>query len=354
MNKNTSYCLRCGAPMNPPRSGHYNCEYCGASYFAGGIFSRAVYYLKGVSQTKGFNASIIIPAGLGSILLALLIFRYPSFQKNKVQNIQSQTEQENTFEEDVIKESIKETIRIIPQLLNQEISKKEKIEIKNIQQPISVIPKKPVTIAPERNNNSASKGFKTVERNEVNSLAFRMKIAGTIGFRPSIKTVNYISRRNSIKKIKSSDKSNYYFLQGYEKKLMGDFDGALADYTRAISINPNDPDYYYFRGWLRSKPEVRDLTGAASDLEMLNRLEPNKVQNLLDLATVYSRLLYPFEAYKLLDMAQRIEPDNGNIVWWRGIFIIKSGKLPVGCRYVREARRMKASDYNPTMLKSCN
>ena len=61
-----------------------------------------------------------------------------------------------------------------------------------------------------------------------------------------------------------------------------------------------------------------------------------------------------FEAFKILDVAQRIEPQNGNIVWWRGIFTIKSGKHPVGCRYVREARRMKASDYNPTMLKSCN
>ena len=135
---------------------------------------------------------------------------------------------------------------------------------------------------------------------------------------------------------------------------MGDFNGALADYSRAISINPNDPDYYYFRGWLRAKPEVRDLSGAAADLQMLNRLEPNNVQNLLDLATVYSRMLYPFEAFKLLDVAQRIEPENGNIVWWRGIFTIKSGKLPVGCKYVREARRLKASDYNATMLKACN
>ena len=65
-------------------------------------------------------------------------------------------------------------------------------------------------------------------------------------------------------------------------------------------------------------------------------------------------MLYPFEAFKLLDVAQRIEPENGNIVWWRGIFTIKSGKLPVGCKYVRAARRMKASDYNATMLKSCN
>jgi tetratricopeptide (TPR) repeat protein len=335
--------------MNPPRSGHYNCEFCGASYFAGGVLSRGVYYIKRLTQTKGFNSSIVIPAGLGSLLLVLLIFRYPSFQKNKVENVPIPTRQENTFEEDVIKESIKETIRIIPQLINQEITKREDIPTK-----IPVVPKKPITFLPEKNNRESSQGFKTVERNDVNSLSFKMKIAGTIGFRPSIKTVNYISRRNSIKKINSRDKSNYYFEQGYEKKIMGDFNGAVADYSRAISINPNDPDYYYFRGWLRAKPEVRDLPGAASDLEMLNKLEPNNVQNLLDLATVYSRALYPFESYKLLDMAQRIEPDNGNIVWWRGIFTIKSGKLPVGCRYVREARRMKASDYNPTMLKACN
>ena len=345
----TTNCLRCGAPMNPPRSGHYNCEFCGASYFAGGVLSRGVYYIKRLTQTKGFNSSIVIPAGLGSLLLVLLIFRYPSFQKNKVENVPIPTRQENTFEEDVIKESIKETIRIIPQLINQEITKRENIPTK-----IPVVPKKPITFLPEKNNRESSQGFKTVERNDVNSLSFKMKIAGTIGFRPSIKTVNYISRRNSIKKINSRDKSNYYFEQGYEKKIMGDFNGALSDYSRAISINPNDPDYYYFRGWLRAKPEVRDLPGAASDLEMLNKLEPNNVQNLLDLATVYSRALYPFESYKLLDMAQRIEPDNGNIVWWRGIFTIKSGKLPVGCRYVREARRMKASDYNPTMLKACN
>ena len=345
----TTNCLRCGAPMNPPRSGHYNCEFCGASYFAGGVLSRGVYYIKRLTQTKGFNSSIVIPAGLGSLLLVLLIFRYPSFQKNKVENVPIPTRQENTFEEDVIKESIKETIRIIPQLINQEITKREDIPTK-----IPVVPKKPITFLPEKNNRESSQGFKTVERNDVNSLSFKMKIAGTIGFRPSIKTVNYISRRNSIKKINSRDKSNYYFEQGYEKKIMGDFNGALSDYSRAISINPNDPDYYYFRGWLRAKPEVRDLPGAASDLEMLNKLEPNNVQNLLDLATVYSRALYPFEAYKLLDMAQRIEPDNGNIVWWRGIFTIKSGKLPVGCRYIRQARRMKASDYNPTMLKACN
>ena len=347
MNESTANCLRCGAPMNPPKSGHYNCEFCGAPYFAGGILARSVHYVKRITQTKGFNSSIVIPVGLGSILLTLLIFRYPTFQKNKVENIPTPTKEETTFEEEIIKE----TIKIIPSLLLQ---KKENIDIQESQKIIQFVPKKPATFLPEKNNRESSQEFITVERNDVNSLAFRMKIAGTIGFRPSIKTVNYISRRNSIKKINPKDKSNYYFKQGYEKKIMGDFDGALADYSKAIVINPNDPDYYYFRGWLRAKPEIRDLVGAASDLEILNRLEPNNVQNLLDLATVYSRALYPFEAFKLLDVAQRIEPQNGNIVWWRGIFIIKNGKLPTGCKFVRQARRMKASDYNPTMLKACN
>ena len=219
MNESTTNCLRCGAPMIPPKSGHYNCEFCGVPYFAGGILARSVHYVKRITQTQGFNSSIVIPVGLGSVLLTLLIFRYPSFQKNKVENIPTPTRQENTFEEDIIKESIKETIKIITQLINQEITKKTE----DIPPIIPVVPKKIITFLPEKNNRENSQKFKTVERNEVNSYSFRMKIAGTIGFRPSIKTVNFISRRNSIKKINSSDKSNFYFSQGNQKKNNGRF-----------------------------------------------------------------------------------------------------------------------------------
>ena len=110
--------------MNPPRSGHYNCEFCGASYFAGGIFSKSIYYLKKLSESKGFNSSIIIPVGFGSLILAFLIFRYPTFQNSKVQNTQtsksipipknSPTQKiiinQPTFDQKIIEESIKKTI----------------------------------------------------------------------------------------------------------------------------------------------------------------------------------------------------------------------------------------------------
>ncbi len=347
MNKTSSNCLRCGAPLNPPRSGHYDCEFCGASYFAGGVFSRSIYYLKRVSETKGFNSSIIIPVGFGSLVLAFLIFRYPTFQNSKVQNTQTSKSvptQKNpptqkiiinqpTFDQKFIEESIKKTIN---QAINYESNK-----------PV-------ITIPPKSGNKSASNNLKTVYRKETNSIPFKLRIAATIGFRPSIKTVTFVSRRSSTKDIKPNDKANFYYERGLEKKVLGDYQGALIDYSKAIQLNPNDSDFYYSRGWLRAKSEIRDLVGAASDFIKINRLEPNNVQNLLDLASVYTRALYPNDAYRALDIAQQIEPNNGNIVWWRGVFTIKNGKTPIGCKYVRQARRMKASDYNSTLLKDCN
>ena len=362
MEKVSTSCLRCGAPMNPPKSGHYNCEFCGASYFAGGIFSRSIYYLKKVSDTKGFNSSIIIPVGFGSLILAFFIFRYPTFQNTKVQNTQisksiptpkkTPTQKiiinQPTFDQRIIEESIKktisQTIKSIPGLLEEESSQRQTYESNK---PVLTRPQKP-------SNKSAPNNLKTVYRKETNSIPFKLKIASTIGFRPSIKTVNFVSRRNSTKDIKTNDKANFYYERGLEKKVLGDYKGALIDYSKAIQLNPNDSDFYYSRGWLRAKSEVRDLVGAASDFIKLNRLEPNNVQNLLDLASVYTRALYPNESNRALEIAQQIEPNNGNIIWWKGVFIIKNGKTPVGCKYVRQARRMKASDYNPTLLKDCN
>ena len=136
MNQSTTNCLRCGAPINPPKSGHYNCEFCGAPYFAGGVLARSVIFVKRITQTKGFNSSIVIPVGLGSFLLTLLIFRYPSFQKDKVQYsptrlTKPQPKQSQkiiinnpSLDENLIEENTKERIKIIPGLLEQKISEK--------------------------------------------------------------------------------------------------------------------------------------------------------------------------------------------------------------------------------------
>ena len=54
-----------------------------------------------------------------------------------------------------------------------------------------------------------------------------------------------------------------YFTQGVERYNSGNYREALANYTKAIEINPQDADAYTNRGSAREL--VNDLTGACSD-----------------------------------------------------------------------------------------
>ena len=59
------------------------------------------------------------------------------------------------------------------------------------------------------------------------------------------------------------DSAEEYSKIGYSKYILTDFKGAIADFTKAIEINPNDAVYYYKRGL--SKNELKDYKGAISD-----------------------------------------------------------------------------------------
>ena len=54
-----------------------------------------------------------------------------------------------------------------------------------------------------------------------------------------------------------------YVNTGVEKGKSGDLQGAIADYSKAIEINPQDASAYYNRGI--AKYQKRDLKGACAD-----------------------------------------------------------------------------------------
>ena len=54
-----------------------------------------------------------------------------------------------------------------------------------------------------------------------------------------------------------------YFDSGYDKAEAKDYYGAIADYTKAIEINPNYAKAYSYRGI--SKENLGDLNGACAD-----------------------------------------------------------------------------------------
>ena len=54
-----------------------------------------------------------------------------------------------------------------------------------------------------------------------------------------------------------------FFNNGTEKANLKDYYGAIADYTKAIELNPDDAYNYYERGF--SKEDLGDLDGACAD-----------------------------------------------------------------------------------------
>ena len=79
-----------------------------------------------------------------------------------------------------------------------------------------------------------------------------------------------------------------YYDRGVAKQALNDFYGAIADYTKALTLDPNNLDALYNRGWLRTDNKIKNYDGAIADFIKLTELEPNSVANIIDLATAYS------------------------------------------------------------------
>jgi tetratricopeptide (TPR) repeat protein len=86
-----------------------------------------------------------------------------------------------------------------------------------------------------------------------------------------------------------SQNASAYGNRGDVRRELGDVDGALADYSAALAINP---DYVYAlsnRGYLRYA-EKRDIDGALEDLNRAVRVDPEHYWTYMDLGAVHEYL----------------------------------------------------------------
>src|SRR5688572_4179156 len=63
-----------------------------------------------------------------------------------------------------------------------------------------------------------------------------------------------------------------YFNRGNARTDKGDWDGAIADHTRAIELNSKYAEAYYGRGYARR--EKGELSGAIADYSKVIELSP--------------------------------------------------------------------------------
>ena len=68
----------------------------------------------------------------------------------------------------------------------------------------------------------------------------------------------------------------FYYKQGNEKIKLGDYQGAIADFSKSIELNPNVFPSYFSRGV--AKLELGDYPGSIEDFNKAIELNPNLFQ----------------------------------------------------------------------------
>jgi tetratricopeptide (TPR) repeat protein len=76
-----------------------------------------------------------------------------------------------------------------------------------------------------------------------------------------------------------------YVVRGAHCMRMGDDDGVIRNYTRAIEISPEDLDYYYARG--HAHWHKRELGDAIADFSKAIELDPDDLYSHLVRGAIY-------------------------------------------------------------------
>ena len=99
-----------------------------------------------------------------------------------------------------------------------------------------------------------------------------------------------VDRYGSLEKISpklaQSLSAKDYFNRGLAKHVLGDNEGAIADYNEAIRLNLNYAEAYYNRGLAKSA--LGDKKGAIADYNETIRINPNFAIAYYNIACAYS------------------------------------------------------------------
>ncbi|MDM3861716.1 MAG: tetratricopeptide repeat protein [Aphanizomenon gracile PMC644.10] len=90
-------------------------------------------------------------------------------------------------------------------------------------------------------------------------------------------------RVGDIKDFLKSDED--FILRGLERLKTGDYTGAITDFTKAIDINPNRADAYFFRGCVHS--DERNYNNAIADYTKAIEVDTDYINAYLNRAYVY-------------------------------------------------------------------
>jgi tetratricopeptide (TPR) repeat protein len=96
--------------------------------------------------------------------------------------------------------------------------------------------------------------------------------------------------------------------RGFAYSIKGDYDNAIADYTQAIKLNPDDPTAYYFRGL--AYRDKGDYDRAITDFTHVIRLDPNDAEVYTNRGVAYDSKGDHNRAIADYETALRLDPND--------------------------------------------
>ncbi len=103
---------------------------------------------------------------------------------------------------------------------------------------------------------------------------------------------------------------NDLLIQGMEKGIQGDYQGAIADFSEIIRINPQEVEAYYNRGIAYAK--LQDYPKAIADFNQGITLNQTIAELYLERAKVYLKLGERDSAIADLNKAKQLFNQQGN------------------------------------------
>lgn len=109
------------------------------------------------------------------------------------------------------------------------------------------------------------------------------------------------------------DMSVSYFYRGAAYHSIEEYDEAMMDYSKAISIDPNMTDAYYNRAKIiLSRKDIQnpDIKKAIADLEKALELDEKFADALYAMAAAYKKLEDYHKSLEYLEKLLQISPDH--------------------------------------------
>lgn len=125
---------------------------------------------------------------------------------------------------------------------------------------------------------------------------------------------------------------------GYNYYKESKFDRARGEFSRAIEIDPENTEAYFWRG--RSFLKASRYDEATADFEMAVKLNPAYADAYDNLGWLYARAGNYNESIMCFTRAIELKPDNGWAYYYRGRIRHKIGEVHMALRDAEEACRL--------------